>query len=147
MISLLSICGQYSENSYQLSPDLTDDDLHKFFSDNCGEIRRVEIRCSQGCPVPTLVSLGPGHTPNIYYATVEFHSHTAVHKALTLSTTNCKGVKLQVIVLNLVYFVLSHRCACRFLCPGFACPRSIHALPVRREFCREEFLFTIDQIS
>ncbi|PBL02464.1 hypothetical protein ARMGADRAFT_255524 [Armillaria gallica] len=81
-----------------LSPDLTDDDLHKFFSDNCGEIRRVEIRCSQGCPVPTQVSLGPGHTPNIYYATVEFHSHTAVHKALTLSTTKCKGVKLQISV-------------------------------------------------
>ncbi|KAK0490942.1 hypothetical protein IW261DRAFT_1434793 [Armillaria novae-zelandiae] len=80
-----------------LNPDLTDDDLHKFFSDNCGPIRRVEIRCSQGCPAPTLTSLAPEHTPNIYYATVEFHSHIAVHKALTLST-KCKGVKLQISV-------------------------------------------------
>ncbi|KAK0191031.1 hypothetical protein F5146DRAFT_1046834 [Armillaria mellea] len=80
-----------------LNPDLTDDDLHKFFSDNCGPIRRVEIRCSQGCPAPTMASLAPGHAPNIYYATVEFHSHIAVHKALTLST-KCKGVKLQISV-------------------------------------------------
>ncbi|KAK0486880.1 hypothetical protein EDD18DRAFT_1192226 [Armillaria luteobubalina] len=80
-----------------LNPDLTEDDLHQFFSDNCGLVRHVEIRCTQGCPAPTLASLASEHTPNIYYATVEFDRHTSVHKALTLST-KCKGVTLQISV-------------------------------------------------
>ncbi|KAK0206470.1 hypothetical protein DFS33DRAFT_591508 [Desarmillaria ectypa] len=77
-------------------PTFTHDELYDFFSSHCGKVRSLEIRCSQGCPVP-MESLGPDYTPNIYYATVEFYSHTAVHRALC-KPTKFKGVKLQITV-------------------------------------------------
>ncbi|KAK0468279.1 uncharacterized protein EV420DRAFT_1503611 [Desarmillaria tabescens] len=77
-------------------PTFAYDELYNFFSSNCGKVRSLEIRCSQGCPVP-MESRGPGYTPSIYYATVEFYSHTAVHKALS-KPTKFKGVTLQITI-------------------------------------------------